>query len=293
MSSILTNNGAMVALQTLKGINTSLEATQNDIATGKSINTSKDNAAVWAISKVMESDVAGFKAVSDSLSLANGVVTNARNAAETVEKLVDQIKEKIVAAQDGNQNRTTLQKDINDLKKQITSTVSASQFSGINLVNGSAITQVDNGSGTATNGFRALASLDRSAGQVTASSIEIDLAGTNLNLDGELTALDAIDLSTLTDPADLQGALTVAENALAIAIAAASKFGTVEKRIEIQSEFISKLSDSMVSAIGAVVDTDMEAASARLKALQTQQQLGIQSLSIANNAPQALMALFR
>jgi len=294
MSSILTNNGAMVALQTLKGINESLNTTQNEISTGKTINSAKDNAAVWAISKVMESDVAGFKAVSDSLSLANGVVTNARNAAETVGKLIDQIKGKIVSAQDGNQDRATLQKDVNDLKKQITKTVSASQFSGINLVNGSTITDVDDGAGGTVNGFKVLASLDRASGSLTASSIEIDLTGTDLTLAGGLAALDAIDLSDATLTAsDLQTALDTAEAALKTAVDVASKFGTANKRIEIQSDFISKLSDSMVSAIGAVVDTNMEEASARLKALQTQQQLGVQSLSIANSAPQALLALFR
>ncbi|MDP5362702.1 MAG: flagellin, partial [Paracoccaceae bacterium] len=69
MSSILTNNSAMVALQTLKGINKSLNDVQGQISTGKAVATAKDNSAVWAISKVMESDVKGFKAISDSLSL--------------------------------------------------------------------------------------------------------------------------------------------------------------------------------------------------------------------------------
>lgn len=294
MSSILTNNGAMVALQTLRGINESLNTTQNEISTGKTINSAKDNAAVWAISKVMESDVAGFKAVSDSLSLANGVVTNARSAAETVGKLVEMIKDKIIAAQDGNLDRATLQKDVDVLKKQITKTVDASQFSGINLVNGSAVADVDDGAGSTVNGFKVLASLDRSSGGVTASSIDIDLTGTDLTLAGGLAALDAIDLSdTAMTASDFQTALDTTEAALKTAIDVASKFGTTNKRIEIQSDFISKLSDSMVSAIGAVVDTNMEEASARLKALQTQQQLGVQSLSIANNAPQTLLALFR
>lgn len=293
MSSILTNNGAMVALQTLKGINHALDTTQNEISTGRTINTAKDNAAVWAISRVMESDVSGLKAVSDSLSLANGVVTNARSAAETVGKLIEQIKDKVIAAQDGNQDRATLQKDVDNLKKQIASTVSASQFSGINLVDGSTITTVENAEGDDVNGFKALASLDRSGANVTANSIEIDLSDTDLTLDGGLADLDAIDLTDLTDASDFQDALNDVEAAFQIAINAASKFGTAGKRIEIQSDFISKLSDSLTSAVGAIVDTNMEAASARLKALQTQQQLGIQSLSIANNAPQSIMALFR
>src|SRR5699024_7252686 len=115
MSSILTNNGAMVALQTLRGINSSLDTAQNEISTGKTINNAKDNAALWTISKVMEGDIAGFKQVSNSLSLATGSVTNARSAAEAVGKLIEEIKAKVVAAQDGNQDRETLQKDVDAL----------------------------------------------------------------------------------------------------------------------------------------------------------------------------------
>ena len=281
MSSILTNNGAMVALQTLRGINNALDTTQNEISTGKTINTAKDNAALWTISKVMESDVAGFKAVSDSLSLAKGAVTNARNAAETVGKLIEQIKDKVVAAQDGNQDPATLQKDVDALIKQIDSAVSASQFNGTNLVNGD----------LTADGFKTLSSLDRDASGLTASFIEVDLSTTDLSSAG-LTALAAINLVG-ADATALQGFIDDVEAALTTALDAAGIFGTAGKRIEIQSEFISKLSDSMTSAIGAVIDTNMEEASARLKALQTQQQLGVQSLSIANNAPQTLLSLFR
>ena len=74
MSSILTNNSAMVALQTLKGINTNLAKTQDQISTGKNVGSARDNAAIWAISKVMESDVKGFKGIADSLSLGSSTV---------------------------------------------------------------------------------------------------------------------------------------------------------------------------------------------------------------------------
>ena len=99
MSSILTNNGAIAALQTLKGINRQMGAVQTQISTGKKVNSAKDNAAVWAISKAMESDVAGFKKVSDSLSLGLDTISVARQGAETVTDLLTQVKEKVVAAQ--------------------------------------------------------------------------------------------------------------------------------------------------------------------------------------------------
>ena len=168
MSSILTNNGAMVALQTLKTINKNLAGVQNQISTGKRVADAKDNSAVWAISKVMESDVSGFKAISDSLSLGQSTVSVARNAAETVTDLLTQMKGKIVAAQEDNVDRNKINDDVTALKNQINSVVAAAQFNGLNLVNGS------------TASTSVLASLDRdSAGNVTASSITVTARATS------------------------------------------------------------------------------------------------------------------
>ena len=136
MSSILTNNSAMVALQTMKKININMAATQFEISTGKSVSNAKDNAAVWAISKVMESDVKGFKGISDSLNLGSSTIAVAREASETVTELLTEMKGKIVAAQEGNVDRAKIQTDVTKLKAQIESVVGAAQFNGLNLVNG-------------------------------------------------------------------------------------------------------------------------------------------------------------
>ena len=161
MSSILTNNSAMVALQTLKSINNDLSKTQSMISTGKEVASAKDNSAVWAISKVMESDVKGFKAISESLSLGESSVAVARNGAETVTDLLTDMKEKIVAAQGENVDRTKLQADIDALSDQITSVVGAAQFNGLNLLKG-------------TDDVNVLSSLDReSTGEVTSSNITV------------------------------------------------------------------------------------------------------------------------
>ena len=285
MSSILTNNSAMVALQTLRGINANLAKTQNAISTGKSINSASDNAAVWAISKTMDSDVNALKAIQSNLSMGSSAVTNGRVAAEAVGDLLDQIKTKVLAAKDGTLDRATLQKDVVDLKAQIERAVSASQFNGINLVDAS---YTDDAGDTT---FHVLASMDRSGTSVTPATIDVDLTETDLLIDGAvLGGVNDIDLVASTD---LDTDLQTVEDALVKANAAAFTFGSAGKRLEIQSTFISKLADSVKSAIGALVDTDMEEASARLQALQTQQQLGIQSLSIANQAPSAILALFR
>lgn len=516
MSSILTNNSAMVALQTLKSINNDLSKTQSMISTGKEVGSAKDNSAVWAISKVMESDVKGFKAISESLSLGQSSVAVARNGAETVTDLLTDMKAKIVAAQGENVDRTKLQADINALSDQIKSVVGAAQFNGLNLLKG-------------TDNVNVLASLDRSSnGEVSASNITVarqDLsadagiygtgaslspnvtavdgagsaagaAGTqfssagntltlaiaaptagasntfNLQVGGEtvsftsaatgntattvaagitaalnaaglenVTAQNAAGVITITstsafddvevnfsttdatataavnggaagaagagftdesiaarastvtfdaaanisegdgyrvsiggvaydyvagkgetsedvarglksviDGAGLDNittrvtqdsdtnewilqldndgtdialtaegaaggvatgglvalgsldvttdngvaaALSNIETMIDITIDAAAAFGSSQGRIESQSDFISKLTDSLKSGIGALVDADMEETSARLQALQVQQQLGVQSLSIANQAPQTILSLFR
>lgn len=406
MSSILTNNSAMVALQTLKTINSNLGKTQSEISTGKSISSAKDNSAVWAISKVMESDVNGFKAISSSLALGESTVAVARNAAETITDLLTQMKGKIVNAQEGNVDRAKINDDVTALKEQISSVVAAAQFNGMNLVDGattsaSILSSLDrssgggvtassitvNGQDLSTGGYVAAAvfdgtntngvaadgldrfsfSLDNNGGTddvgqfevenvgytagdsisirlgetevsytVTQADINatttadviaiglksaIEASGANVSVDfnttntgrlvitnenttnglsisgqysnvgaGGLGAMSAIDVSTGAGAAT---ALTTIESLIDTSIDAAAAFGSSEGRIAAQATFISNLTDSLKSGIGAMVDANMEAASARLQALQVQQQLAVQSLSIANQAPQTILSLFR
>lgn len=404
MSSILTNNSAMVALQTLKGINKGLAEVQSQISTGKSVADAKDNSAVWAISKVMESDVKGFMAIGDSLSLGQSTVAVARNASETITDLLTEMKGKIVAAQEDNVDLSKINDDVTALKDQINAVVSAAQFNGLNLIDGSAasasilasldrdatgnvtassitVTAQDLSTGTytandifgssggvpSTDGDTVALSLDNGGGAdtividdsagaafaagdrvvlnvggqqvsytvtaddaaatttsdivavglknaidnlgITGLTVDYDsgspgeLAFTNAGTtdltvtgqfvnagSGGLGAMTGIDVSTAIGATS---ALATVETLINTAISASSSFGSVEGRIEIQADFISELTDSMKSGIGAMVDADMEEASARLQALQVQQQLGVQSLSIANQAPQQLLSLFR
>lgn len=522
MSSILTNTSAMVALQTLKQVNSNLTQVQSEISTGRSIASAKDNSAVWAISKVMESDVKGFMAISESLSLGESTIAVARNASETVTELLTEIKGKIVASQEQNVDRDKIQTDINALRDQISSVVNAAQFNGLNMVKGTddvnilssldrsgtgdvsasnitvnrqdlTATAGTNGVGsggtdlsgqildaatggstyaggtlsatgntaviefaqtagwdagdsttitvagqsvtytsaaadqtetqardallsslqaldledvtftsnatnqivvTSTRAFESLdvsitdsvsggdgnayfqaingaatgnttteaATVDQRAEEVFftsgasvaegnsyqasiggnayfytagqgetfedvarglktaidsaaiagvstavavdagtgAVSLKIDNRGSDLSLataamdggtaSGGLFGLDAIDVTT---NAGADSALDNVETLIQNSIDAAAAFGSAQGRIETQSEFVSKLVDSLKAGIGTLVDADMEAASARLQALQVQQQLATQSLSIANQAPQSILSLFR
>lgn len=517
MSSILTNSSAMVALQTLKSINSNLESTQAEISTGKSVGSAKDNSAVWAISKVMEADVNGFTAISDSLSLGDSTVAVAQQASETVTDLLTQMKGKIVAAQEENVDREKLQTDISALRDQISSVVGAAQFNGLNMVTGtddvnvlSSLDRSSDGTVTASNITVARQDLSTDAGKVGSTAVSsvtayggvtapggsISATGSTtaaagvsaevtfgvgsladgdvyeMNVDGhtltytavgttatadeigawfeaEINALgiegvtasnasgvldvsntnafesvditlsstqdanlemtdingsgsaptdpdsatiqqraETIDFSTsagvtegdsyvvtvgsqsvsyiagkgenmedvarglktaidgaemdgittrvqqdettgqwslavddttggqslnlsvttggeasgglfgldnidVTTDAGASSALDNIETMINTAIDASASFGSAAGRIETQNEFIGKLTDSLKTGIGSLVDADMEAASAKLQALQVQQQLGTQALSIANQAPQNVLSLFR
>lgn len=276
MSSLLTNESAMVALTTLRGINKSLSDVQAEISTGKSVSSSRDNAALWAVSTVMQSDVDGFDAISQSLGLASATIGVARSAAESITDVLTQIKELVVAAQEENVDRAKIQTDIGRLVEQIDSVVGAAQFNGLNLLQAGA--DVD-----------FLASLDRdSGGTVTASSITVSRIDLTTAVGGGLENVANIDVTT-----DAAGALTSIETLIQTGIDAAAAFGSAQKRVDIQSEFVTTLMDNMKVGIGALTDADMEEASARLQSLQVQQQLGVQALSIANQRPQALLNLFR
>ena len=273
MSSILTNNSAMVALQNLRQINQNLATTQNEISTGKKISRAQDNSAMWAISKVMESDVNGFKAVSSALALGESTVAVASTGAEKITDLLKEIKEKVVAATGENVDHSKISADVNELKNQVTSIIAASQFNGTNLLN-------------TAGDITVLSSLDRdSSGSVTAANITVSSVDFETNLD-----LSTIDVMSATN-ADTS--LAAIETLIQTAVDGAAALGASTKRIQVQNDFVSKIMDSMKSGIGSMVDADMEEASARLQALQVQQQLGVQSLSIANKAPQTLLSLFR
>ncbi|MEL7490451.1 MAG: flagellin [Pseudomonadota bacterium] len=277
-NSLLTNTSAFVALQNLRTVNRDLADVQNQISTGKSVSNARDNAAIFAVSSVIESDVRGFESISETLNLGTSTVAVARGAAEQITDLLTEIKGLVVSAQEDNVDRAKIQTGITETVNQITSIVNAAQFNGLNLIQNGA-TDVD-----------VLASLDRASdGSVTASSITVAAQDLDTATGGGLAAVAAIDV----DVADPSGALATIEAGIQTSIDAASAFGASQRRIEIQDEFVTGLIDNLRTGIGALTDADLEEASARLQSLQVQQQLGVQALSIANQSPQVLLGLFR
>ncbi|MCG7628162.1 flagellin [Epibacterium sp. MM17-32] len=282
MSSILTNNGAMVALQTLKSVNDDLTDTQNAISTGKEIGTAKDNSAVWAISKTMESDIAGFEAIEEGLAVGEATVAVASAGAEQIVEKLTEIKELIVSAQSENVDHGKIQTDITSKVEQVEAIISAAQFNGANLL----ATDID---GNTTTQMGVLASLDRVGAGGTVSAVEITIA----TVDFESSLNLSTSLTSITDTTSAASALGEIETYLQTAITGAAALGASAARLEDQSMFVADLVDSMTLGVSTMTDTNMEEASARLSALQTQQELAVQSLTIANEAPGSLLQLFR
>lgn len=286
MSSILTNNGAMVALQTLQMINKNLNTVQDQISTGKEIARAEDGSALWAISKVMEADVAGFKAVSDSLAVGESTVAVGSAGAEQIVEVLNEMRELAVAGASETADFAKIDAELEEKEQQILSIIGASQFNGVNLL----ATDVDGNGGTS---LTVLSSIDR-AGQNDAANANPPTVSTISVATVDFEAnLDVASRTAVADSATAQTALTEIEGYLQTAVVGAASLGASAARIDDQGTFITKLTDAMKSGIGAIVDADMEEASARLQALQTQQQLGVQALSIANQAPQTILSLFR
>lgn len=291
MSSILTNNSAMVALQTLKSVNSNLAKTTDMISTSKEIGKAKDNSAIWAISKVMESDVSGFKAVSKSLALGESTVAVASAGAEQIVNLLNSMKEKVVAATGENVDHDKLTADVDSLKEQIGSIIRGSQFNGTNLLD------------AAGSDINVLGSINRDSandvfnGMIAVESQDFETAllggGAAAAANATIEAANILADVVVTGAGAAATSLAALEAHIQTAVDGAAALGASSKRISDQNEYVSKLTDAMKSGIGALTDTDMEETSARLQALQVQQQLSTQSLSIANQAPQAILSLFR
>lgn len=269
--SVNTNAGAFIALQNLTATNKALDKTQNAINTGFKVSNSKDNAAIFAIAQNLRSNVSGLNAVKQSLDRALGTLDVAMAAGQAVSELLVDMKEKAVASKDpGNDSdsRKALNDEFQQLLAQVGSIVDNASFNGINAVKaaGNNITAIldDTGSTTLT---------------VTAQ---------NLSLSGLSLATTVIDTATAA-----ASAVTALETALKSVNTSLSTLGAGAKRLELQKTFINKLSDTIETGIGNLVDADLAKESAKLQALQVKQQLGLQALSIANQQPGSVMALFR
>ena len=274
MLSVNTNTGAMIALQYLNQTQADLARTQSAVDTGLKVSSAKDDGAIFAIAQNMRGDVAGYGAVTDSIDRGMSAIDVAMSAGQSISDLLIEMKTKALAASDtsiDSASREALNQDFIALRDQISTIVNNAVFNNYNLVDGS------------TQQITALASADGSR-RITAGAQNMSLSGSIVTLSTGASISTQASASTMV--AALQTSLTNVNSALA-------KLSAGSKKFSVQLSFAEKLSDTLTTGIGNLVDADMAKESALLQSLQVKQQLGVQALSIANQSPQYLLSLFK
>ena len=272
--SVHTNKPALIALQNLNKTNDQIGEVQNHINTGLKIATAQDNAAVWSIAQNQRADIGALGAVKMSLDRATSIADVASTAGQTISDLLVQMKEKVTAAMDPSidtASRNALDSDFKSILRQITQVVTNANFDGANLLDGS-VNQIKFIANAQANGF------------ITLSSQNLTLGGTII------TVPSTASLTTVTFATQVLAQLTTS---ISNTNQALGNLGSQSKQIANHADFVSKLTDQLTNGVGNLVDADLAKESARLQALQVQQQLGTQALSIANQAPQVILSLFR
>ncbi len=274
MVSVNTNVGAAIALQSLNSTNKDLATVQNRLNTGLEVADARDNGAVYAIAQGLRADVGAFNAISDSFDRASSAVDVAVSAGTAVSDLLVELRTLALSAADASldtASRTSLNEDFVSLRDQITSIVTNADFNGVNLLDGT------------TANIQVLT-------DVNASS-RITVSGENISLSGSIVTLTST--ATISTQAAASTAIATLDTSIANVNNALARLGTDSRRLDLQNTFVKSLVDTLEAGIGNLVDADLAQESARLQSLQVQQQLGIQALSIANQAPQIVLSLFR
>ncbi len=273
-NSVNTNSGALIALQNLNATNQELTQVQTRISTGFKVASAKDNGAIWAIAQTQKATSNALNAVTTSLQRASSTIDVSLAAGSTVTDLLSQMKEKALAASDtslDSASRSALNEDFKSIRDQITKVITNADFNGSNLIKSGAtdIAVLANADGTS----------------------KITVSAQALNLGGSIVTLAAT--ATIGTVTTATAAIAVVTTSLTNVGAALAKIGTGSKSLTSHLTFVTKLQDALNTGIGNLVDADLAKESARLQALQTKQQLGVQALSIANQSSSSLLSLFR
>jgi flagellin len=273
--SVNTNNAALIALQNMNATNANMTEVQGEISTGLKVASAKDNASVWSIAQNQRANIGALDAVTMSLNRAGSIAQVAMTAGTSISDLLSQLREKVVGAADPSEDptsRASLNSDYQSLLHQITQVIQGATFDGANVLDGSNSTDL-----------RFLANSD-GTGYVTLSAKDMTLGGSIITLGAT---------SSITTVTSATNILTSLDASLNNVDAALGDIGAQSNQIDAHNTFVSKLSDVLTTGVGNLVDADMATESARLQALQVQQQLGAQALSIANSSPQVILSLFK
>ena len=275
MNSVNTNAGAMVALQNLNATNKDLGVTQGRINTGLKIANAKDNGAIWAIAQNQRAESASLNSVISSLQRGQSVADVAMSAGTAISDILVQMKEKVLAATEAGlstASKQALSDEYTSLRDQIDTIANNATFDGVNLISRPSVN---------SSSIKAIANADATA---TIDIDHVDLSKSNAKIAATLTSLTGT-----VNSADVKEV----EDAIQDISSALSKLGTGAKALDTHMTNVMKLQDTLDAGVGNLVDADLAKESAKLQALQTKQQLGVQALSIANQSSSTLLGLFR
>ena len=275
MSLSVTNNAsALLALQSLNQTTQELQQTNSQVSTGLAIASAQDNPAIWAIAQGQSQQVSALFSVTDSLNRASSIADVATSAGQSVSDLLNQIKQTVLSATDATLStsaRSSLNSNYRSLLNQVNDVIQNANFDGANLLDGSTpnLQFMTNGDATQF----------------------LTLTGQDLSLGGPLLSLSAT--SSINTVTNATAALSQVSTSITAVNNALSELGSQANQVTHHLTFVAQLSSSLNTGIGNLVDADMAAESARLQALQVQQQLSVQAVQVANSTPQTILSLFR
>ncbi|MBP2444962.1 flagellin [Rhizobium leguminosarum] len=319
------------ALHVLRDINRNMTVTQNHITTGMRVAKAADNGVYWSVATTARTDNKAVSAIQDALGMAAATMGTAYTGVQNVIDVVSEIKAKLVAATEDGIDKNKVDEEIKQLQEQLRSVSESATFNSDNWVilnNDATPTQprqipasfIRNADGTVSVGMLSYhidttpvgATTSKDAryliddratgsgeyGVLTSSNFATELgAAQNYVLmtskNGTTAGQVVISVATGMTKGQIGQMISVVDAALTQLTTVGSAFGALEKRINLQNDFATKLHDNNTAGIGRLVDADMEEESSKLKALQTQQQLGLQSLNIANATYDTVRQLFQ
>ncbi|MGV2127417.1 flagellin [Agrobacterium vitis] len=320
MTSLMTNTAAISALSTLRSISDDMNSTQNRVSSGYKVENASDNAAYWSIATTMRSDNKALGAVEDAIGLGSAKTDTAYTGMKSAIDVVTDIKAKLVAAREPGVDKEKINKELVELKNQLSSVAKSASFNGENWLYdnseaegttqemvGSFVRGNDGNVSIKTISFDTTNSIlinDEAGdgGLLTKGTVATYAYGTTTttasyylisSVGGNTSSASEVTLTSTTSDDDIDGMVSAVDKMLSNMTDAASTIGATTSRLKLQDSFIKDLSDTIDTGVGRLVDADMNEESTKLKALQTQQQLGIQSLSIANSNSESILSLFK
>ncbi|MCJ9429673.1 flagellin [Kordiimonas marina] len=274
VESVNTNASSLFGVQFLQKSNRLLGTSEKQLSTGLKVSGAQDDAATYAITNILKGNVAGLNSVKNSLDRAISTSDVALAAGGDIASLLVQLKEKAVQAADpglDQQSRLALNDQFVALRDQISTAVASAEFNGTNALKagGDNIVAITGASG---------------GGSITIDAQNLSLGGPNVSLGPT---------QGISTEADAAAAIAAIDQSIQSVSDSLSKIGSGSAQLHKVKDFTETLSGTTQKGIGALSDADLAAASAQFAANQVKQDLGIQSLSIANKQPAALLGLFR